>query len=384
MPMIYLDHNATTPLDPRVLKTMLPFFKKSFGNPSSYHRHGREAREALEKARHTVAHLLGAMPREIVFTSSATEANNLALRGVVRALRNKGRHIITSSIEHHAVLKTCRALEQDGCQITFLPVDGCGRVDPNTVSRAIRRDTILITIMYAHNETGVIQPISDISRIARSHNIIFHTDAVQAFGKIPIPPARELCDLMSLSSHKIYGPKGAGALYIKRGTPISPLLTGGHHEHGLRAGTENVPAIVGFAAAAEHAVKDCGKEAVRLAALRNRLEALLIDSVPDISINGKGVERIPNTTNVSFLSVESESVLLHLDLLGICASAGSACTTGDPEPSHVLLAMGCTPQQAQGAVRFSLGKSTTARDIDTVAAVLTDIVKKLRSISSVA
>jgi len=340
--MIYLDHNATTPLHPLALKAMLPFFKTSFGNPSSYHRAGRAAKAALEKARHTIARLLGAAPGEIVFTSGATEADNLALRGVARALRDRGRHIITSSVEHHAVLKTCRSLEEEGWRVTCLPVDARGRVAPEAVAGAIRPDTVLVSIMYANNETGVVQPVEEISAICRHHHVLFHTDAVQAFGKMPFPAAGEICDLLSLSSHKIHGPKGAGALYIKNGTPIAPLLTGGHHEFGLRAGTENVPAIVGFAAAAEHAVKDCAAEAVRLAALRDRLEALLLDSVPDILVNGTGAVRIPNTSNISFLAIESESILLHLDLLGICASAGSACTTGEPEPSHGLPAAGGT------------------------------------------
>ena len=381
--MIYLDHNATTPLHPRALKAMLPFFKKDFGNPSSYHRAGREARAAVENARQTIASLLGASPCEIIFTSSATEADNLALRGVAWALRHRGRHIITSAVEHHAVLNTCRSLEHEGWQVTYLPVDANGRVDPVSVAQHIRPDTILISVMYANNETGVVQPVVDIGRIARSRSILFHIDAVQAFGKISLPPVAEICDLMSLSSHKIYGPKGAGALYVKNGTPLMPLLTGGHHEFGLRAGTENVPAIVGFAVAARYAVSDCPQEAVRLAALRDQFETLLLDSIPNICINGRGAERIPNTTNISFLAIESESILLHLDLLGICASSGSACTTGEPEPSHVLRAMGCSSQVAQGAVRFSLGRETTPQDIETVVRALSTITQKLRGISSI-
>lgn len=380
--MIYLDHNATTPVHPKALKAMLPFFKKGFGNPSSYHMAGREARAAVERARQTIARLLGVSPCEIIFTSSATEADNLALRGVAQAMRDKRRHIITSSVEHHAVLKTCRSLEKEGWHVTYLPVDAQGRVNPDDVSSAIRPDTVLISIMYANNETGVVQPVKEIGAIARRHRVLFHTDAVQAFGKVSIPPAGDFCDLMSISSHKIYGPKGAGALYIKTGTPLTPLITGGHHEHGLRAGTENVPAIVGFAVAAELVVSSCEQEAKRLAMLRDRFEEKLRALLPDIIIHGDGADRIPNTTNISFITAESESILLHLDLLGICASAGSACTTGEPEPSHVLLAMGCPPQTAQTAVRFSFGRDTTIQDIDTTAEALGDIVKKLRSISS--
>jgi len=382
--MIYLDHNATTPLHPRALEAMLPFFEKSFGNPSSYHRIGRQARTAVEQSRTRIAQLLGCDAPEIIFTSGATEADNLAIRGIAQALRSRGTHIITSTVEHHAVLKTCQALEAAGWHVTYLPVDRAGRVDPADLEKNIRADTILISIMYANNETGVVQPLADLSTIARRHGILFHTDAVQAFGKLPLPRAPQICDLMSLSSHKIYGPKGIGALYVKKGTPLTPVLTGGHHEFGLRAGTENVPAIVGFATAAEIAWNSCTQESVRLAGLRDRFEEQLLASIPEIIIHGKAAHRLPNTSSISFLSVESESILLHLDLMGICASAGSACTTGEPEPSHVLRAMGCTPQVAQTSVRFSFGRETSEGDLDTVIKALETTIRKLRGISSIA
>lgn len=381
--MIYLDHNATTPLHPQAREAMLPFLGDAFGNPSSYHRLGREAKAAVDRARKTLAEALGTQPQEIVFTGSGTEADNLALRGVAHALRKKGRHIITSAIEHHAVLQTCRALERDGFAVTCLRVDAQGRVDPDALVKSIRPDTILISIMYANNETGVIQPVEDVGRIARKHGVLFHTDGVQAFCKIPVTAGIQAADLFSIASHKIYGPKGAGALFVRSGTPLTPLLTGGHHEFSLRAGTENVAALAGFAAAAALGTSSLEREALRLAAVRERLEEQLQKAVPDIIIHGKKARRVPNTSNISFLSVESESVLLHLDLLGICASAGSACTTGTPEQSHVLQAMGCSAQEAQGAVRFSLGKDTTPQDIDTVVAALVAITKKLRKISSV-
>lgn len=380
--MIYLDHNATTPLHPQALEAMLPFLGAAFGNPSSYHRLGREAKAAVDKARKTLAQALGAQPREIIVTSGGTEADNFALRGVAHALRAKGRHIITSAVEHHAVLKTCKALEKDGGAVTCLPVDDQGRVDLDAVLKSIRPDTILISVMYANNETGVVQPVEDIGRLAREHGVLFHTDAVQAFCKIPVVAAVRHVDLLSIASHKIYGPKGAGALFVRSGTPLAPLLAGGHHEFSLRAGTENVAALVGFAEAAALGMGSLEHEAVRLAALRDRLEEQLLKAVPDIIIHGKNAPRVPNTSNISFLSVESESILLHLDLLGICASAGSACTTGSPEQSHVLLAMGCSAPEAQGAVRFSLGKDTNENQINTVTEALCGIIKKLRQVSS--
>lgn len=379
---IYLDHNATTPLCPEAYEAMLPFFYGSFGNPSSYHHLGRQACSALEAARRVFAAVSGCSPGEVVFTDGGTEANNLALRGAAAALKGRGRHIITSAIEHHSVLKTAEALGRDGFEITFLPVDVQGVVDLQLAAEAIRHDTILISVMHANNETGAVQPVEEIGRAARQRGIVFHTDAVQSFGKLQLGSVFDFADMVTVSAHKIYGPRGAGALLVRRGTPLAPLMTGGHHEQGLRPGTENVAAIAGFAAAAQQAMGKLGSEAVRLSALRDRFEEMLLQTISNISINSRSAPRSPNTSSVCFAGIESESMLLHLDLLGICASAGSACTTGEPEPSHVLRAMGLSSVQAQGAVRFSLGRSTTPDQIDTAAAALAGIVKKLREVSS--
>jgi cysteine desulfurase len=379
---IYFDHNATTPLCPEARSAMLPFLEGMFGNPSSYHHLGRQARASLQAARRELAVIFGCRPDEVVFTAGGTEANNIALLGVVSALKDRGRHIITSAIEHHSVLKTAEALAGDGFDVTFAPVDAQGVVDLERVAAAIRPDTTLISIMSANNETGALQPVRELGAYARRHGIVFHTDAVQVFGKTHLGAVLDHADLVTLASHKIYGPVGAGALLVRRGTSLAPIMTGGHHEQGLRPGTENVAAIAGFAAAAKQAVSGFDTEAVRIAALRDRFEKRLLAAIPNISINSRAAGRVPNTSNICFSGVESESVLLHLDLLGICASAGSACTTGEPEPSHVLMAMGLSKLQAQGALRFSLGRSTTAEQVDAVAEALTDIIKKLRTVSS--
>jgi len=379
---IYFDHNATTPLCAEARSAMLPFFDGAFGNPSSYHHLGRQARASLQEARRTLADIFGCSPLEVVFTAGGTEANNMALRGVAAALKDRGRHIITSAIEHHSVLKTAEALAGGGYEITFVPVAAQGVVDPARVAAAVRPDTILISVMSANNETGALQPMRELGAVARQRGIVFHTDAVQAFGKISMGSFFEFSDLVTLASHKIYGPPGAGALLVRRGTPIASVMTGGHHEQGLRAGTENLAAIAGFAAAAQQAVSGLDTEAARVAALRDRFEDRLLATIPNISINSRAAGRVPNTSNICFSGVESESVLLHLDLLGICASAGSACTTGEPEPSHVLRAMGLPSLQAQGALRFSLGRSTTAEQVDAVNEALTGIIKKLRAVSS--
>lgn len=381
-PTIYFDHNATTPLCPEARNAMLPFLEAAIGNPSSYHHLGRPARASLQAARRELAAILKCIPAEVVFTAGGTEANNMALRGVAAALKDRGRHIITSAIEHHSVLKTAEALAGEGYDVTFVPVDAQGVVDPECVAEVIRADTILISVMSANNETGALQPALELGACARRHGIVFHTDAVQTFGKIQMGAVLEHADLVTLASHKIYGPVGAGALLVRLGTPLASVITGGHHEHGLRAGTENVAAIAGFAAAAQQAVSGLDTEAARIAALRDRFEERLLATIPNISINSRAAGRVPNTSNICFSGVESESVLLHLDLLGICASAGSACTTGEPEPSHVLRAMGLSSMQAQGAVRFSLGRSTTAEQVDTVARALAGIIKKLRAVSS--
>ena len=382
--MIYLDHNATTPLHPRVFRAMEPYLKERFGNASSSYQAGREARTALENSRTTVAGCIGAGPREIIFTSGGTESDNCAVRGVARALREKGEHIITSSIEHHAVLKTCQVLEKEGFRVTYLPVDSDGRVDPEDVRKNLDQRTILISIMYANNETGVIQPIREIASIAREKNIVFHTDAVQTVGKIPFAVNDLGVDLLSISGHKIYGPKGIGALYVREGIPLQPILTGGHHEHNLRAGTENIPSIVGLAQAMSMATQHMNAASDKLSALRQRLESGILNRIDDVQINGLQAPRLPNTSSISFRLIEGESILLHLDLRGICVSTGSACTTDSPEPSHVLTAMGILPQAAQGTIRFSLGEDNTKEEIDSVIDALCDITTRLRNISSLA
>jgi cysteine desulfurase len=379
---VYFDFNATTPLCPEAHAAMLRVLDGSPGNPSSYHRLGRQAAGLLAAARKTLADIFCCHPAEVIFTSGGTEANNLALRGAVAALQSRGNHIITSSVEHHSVLKTAEALMHAGCEVTFLPVDAQGVVQPEAVAAAIRPDTILISVMWANNETGALQPVDEIGDIARKQGIAFHTDAVQAFGKIPVPFLLDRVDMATVTAHKVYGPMGTGALLVKRGTPLAALMTGGHHEQGLRPGTENLPAIAGFAAAAAQAAANLAGESVRSAALRNAFEEEVLRSIPGALINSRTAQRVPNTSSICFEGIESESILLHLDLLGICASAGSACTTGEPEPSHVLRAMGLSHLQAQGTVRFSFGCSTTPEQITAAGGVLAGIVKKLRAISS--
>ncbi len=380
--MIYLDHNATTPLHPKALEAMLPLLRQQYGNPSSYHRMGRDARTALDTARRTAADCLGAEPGEILFTGSGTESDNLALRGAARAGSRRSGRIVTSTTEHHAVLETCRDLEREGFTVTFVPVDENGVVLPEVLRRHVSPDTILVSIHHANNETGVIQPVSELAAAAHNAGALFHTDAVQAAGKIQLRADETGADLISVSGHKIYGPKGVGMLYVRSGTDIAPCITGGSHESGLRAGTENVAGIAGFAAALALAVENLEDTAYRTAQLRDRLEAGIREAVPDIRINGAGAQRVPNTTNISFRSVEAESVLLYLDLYGICASAGSACTTGSPEPSAVLLAMGLPAEEAQSALRFSLGTESTREQIDTTVQAVVEIIKKLRAVSS--
>jgi len=379
---IYFDHNATTALCSEARQAMLPFFGGAAGNPSSYHHLGRQARSAMQASRRTIADIFRCSPDAVVFTSGGTEANNLALRGAAAALQHRGRHIIISAVEHHSVLKTAEALSREGFELKVLPVDPQGLVDPQQLARAVRSDTILASVMFANNETGAVQPVRELGNVARQHGIVFHTDAVQAFGKIPIGPVFDFADMVTLASHKIYGPAGAGALLVRAGTPLSPIITGGHHEGGLRGGTENLAAIAGFAAAAQRAAERLDEEALRIGSLRDRFEKRIREEISGVRINSRDAQRVPNTSNICFEGVESESVLLHLDLLGICASSGSACTTGEPEPSHVLRAMGLSSMQAQGALRFSLGRGTTAAEVDTVAEALRGIIEKLRALSS--
>jgi len=381
-PMIYLDHNATTPLRQEVLDAMLPYLGKQFGNASSYYRLGREAKDALESSRKKVARFIGAQPAEIIFTSGGTESDNLAIRGVAHALREKGNHIITSAIEHHAVLRTCEALQRDGFTITYVPVDSNGRINPDNIKRHINQKTILISLMQVNNETGVIQPVDEVGTIAREAGIIFHTDAVQATGKLPVDVEMLKVDLLSITAHKLYGPKGIGALYMRKGTPLRPVITGGHHEHNLRAGTENIAAIAGFAKALFLALEQRETAVHRITLLRERLESQVLSRIADVQLNGSGAPRVCNTSNMSFGAIDGESILLHLDLRGICASTGSACTTGIPEPSHVLTAMGVPAGSAQGSLRFSLGRDNTEQEIDMVVEALAEITSQLRAITS--
>jgi cysteine desulfurase len=373
---VYLDHNASTPVHPEVLAEMLPYFSEIFGNPSSVHAFGRAAREAVDRARERIAAFLGVAAEEIVFTSGGTESDNLAVKGLALA-RGRG-HVITSQIEHHAVLRTCQALEAQGFAVTYLPVDQYGIVDPDDVRRAIRPDTVAISIMHANSEVGTIEPVGAIGAIAREHGVPFHVDAVQTFGKIPLDPHAMHIDLLSFSGHKIYGPKGVAGLYVRKGTRMVSVQHGGDHERRRRAGTENVPGIVGLAKAVEIRARDMHAEAERLRGLRDRLWEGIRTRVPDVRLNGHPTERLPGTANLAFRHVESESIVLGLDLKGIAVSAGSACTSGHVEPSHVLVAMGVPLDWAMGAVRFSLGRSTAAEDIDYVVECLEPLVRRLR------
>ncbi|MGC9004304.1 MAG: cysteine desulfurase NifS [bacterium] len=379
--MIYMDYNATTPIDERVLDSMLPYLREEFGNPSSIYSLAQRARKAVEEAREKLAKLLNCDPKEIIFTSGGTESDNFALKGIAYANQDKGKHIITSQIEHHAVLNTCKFLEKQGFQITYLPVDRYGVVDLEALERSITPQTILISIMFANNEVGTIQPIKEIARIARKYGVYFHTDAVQAVGKIPIDVKELGIDLLSLSAHKFYGPKGVGALYVRRGVRIVPFIQGGEQEKGRRGGTENVAGIVGLGKAAEIAQEEMEEEEKRVRALRDQLEKGLLERIPEVILNGHPQNRLYNTLSICVKYVEGESMLINLDREGICASSGSACTSGSLEPSHVLLAMGVPPEVAHGSLRFSLGKFNKEEDVERVIEVLPPIVEELRKIS---
>lgn len=382
MKKVYLDHNATTPTDPLVLEAMLPYYKDIFGNASSVHEFGRLARKGIDEARLKVARLLGAKdPDEIVFTGSGTEADNFAIKGAADSLRSKGSHIITSSIEHHAVLSACKFLEKNGFQVTYLPVDKFGIIDLEELKKAVTDKTILISIMYANNEVGTIEPVEEIAKIAKQKGILFHTDAVQAVGKIPIDVLKLGVGLLSLSAHKLYGPKGVGALYIRKGVKLTPLLHGGHHEKNRRAGTENVAGIVGLGKAAELAAKNMKEETVRIKTLRDRLEKGIMGSIKYTYLNGHPENRLCSTANISFEYLEGEGIILNLDMDGVGVSTGSACTSGSLEPSHVLTAMGIDAVKTQGSIRFSLGKDNTEEDVDYVVKVLPPIIERLRKMS---
>lgn len=378
---VYLDHNATTPLDPRVLEAMMPYLREEYGNPSSLHQWGRAARTALEDSRAKIASLLGAERESIIFTGGGTEADNLAIKGTAWANQEKGKHIITSAVEHHGVIHVCEYLQKQGFEVSYLPVDGKGRLDLEGLRRAIRPDTILITLMHANNETGTLFPLGEIGQIARERKILFHTDAIQSFCKIPLDVEKDQLDLLSISAHKIYGPKGVGALYIRKGTRITPVLHGGSQERKRRPGTENVAGVVGFAQAAVLLHADMEREAKRLATLRDALQAGIRERIPHVHLNGDPDHRLPGTLNMSFEFVEGESLILHLDREGIAVSSGSACTSGSLEPSHVLLAMGIPHEVCHGSLRFSLGRSTTKEQIEYTLEALTRIVERMRAMS---
>ena len=379
---IYLDHNATTPPAAEVVDRMAAALRDQFGNPSSVHHFGQMAKAALDDARSAAAALVGGDPSEIVFTSSGTESDNFAIRGVAEALEVTGkRHLITSAIEHEAVLNTFKALARRGWKTTLLPVDQSGIVAPEALEAALTDDTALVTVMHANNEIGTIQPVAQLARLARSRGAIFHTDAVQTAGKIPIDVKALGVDLLSVSAHKFYGPKGAGALWIRRGVRLQPPMTGGKQERGRRAGTENVAGIVGLGVAAQLARDKMAAEGDRLASLRDRLEEGVLERVAGTAINGDRSARVPNTTNISFDRIEAESLLIALDLAGIAVSTGSACSSGTLEPSHVLKAMGFPVHRTQNSIRFSLGAANTAADVDRVIEVLPGVVEKLRNLT---
>jgi len=382
MRQIYLDHNATTPVHKEVLDAMMPYFSEEYGNASSVYSIGHKAKQAIEGARETIGNAIGTEAADIIFTSGGTEADNFAIKGIAMANLNKGRHIITSGIEHLAVLEPCRFAERElGFDVTYLPVDKYGMVDMDKLKDAIRKDTILISIMMANNETGTIQPIKEIAGIARENKIYFHTDAVQALGKLPIDVEELGADLCSFSGHKVYGPKGIGAIYLRKGVRVTPFQHGGHHERSKRAGTENVPGIIGFAKAVEIAIRDMKKNEAYLKKLTKKMWDGLNKELKEIYLNGHPEKRLSNTLNISFRYVEGESMVLNFDMKGIYASTGSACTSGSLEPSHVLTAMGVPPDIAQGSVRFSFGYENTEEDVDYCLAEIPPIIEKLRKMS---
>ena len=384
MHRVYFDNNATTPVLPEVFEAMRPYFGEHFGNASSIHHHGQETRAGVERARESVAALLGCRPSEIVFTSGGTEGDNLAIFGLMGGLAQAGDHVVTSTIEHHAVLNSCKHLEAAGCEVTYVPVDGRCLVDPDDVRRALRPNTKLITIMLANNETGVLQPIEEIGKIAAEADVYFHTDGVQAAAKVPIDVKRIGCDLLSISGHKMHAPQGVGALYVRKGTILQPMLYGGSHERSRRAGTENVPGIVGLGKAAELAREALEHgDLAKMAAMRDRIQETLLGAVEATGVNGDGAPRVPNTTNIYFDYIEGEALVIALDLKGLAVSTGAACSSGAIEPSHVLTAMGLRPDRARASLRFSLGKQNTPEDVEFALSLVPQTVARLRELSPV-
>jgi cysteine desulfurase len=380
MRRVYFDNNATTPVLPEVFEAMKPFFGEHFGNASSIHHHGQETRAAVERARESVAALLGCRSSEIVFTSGGTEADNLAVFGLV----SEGDHVITSTIEHHAVLNACKRLEDTGCELTYVPVDGHGQVNPDDVKRVLRPNTKLISVMMANNETGVLQPLEEIGKIAVEADVYFHSDVVQAAGKVPINVEKIACDLLSISGHKMHAPQGIGALYVRKGTLLNPMLYGGSHERSRRAGTENVPGIVGLGKAAQIAVEafhSGGVEAI--GRMRDRIQTTVLAAVEATGVNGDDAPRVPNTTNIYFDHIEGEALVIALDLKGLSVSTGAACSSGAIEPSHVLTAMGLRKDRARASIRFSLGKQNTAEEVDFALGLVPETVARLRELSPV-
>lgn len=381
MRQVYLDHNATTPVLPEVREAVAPFLGERFGNPSSIHWAGREVRKAVEDARGRVAEFLGCQPLEVVFTSSGTEGDNLAIQGIALRKGNEGKHLVTSSVEHPAVINTCRFLERHGWRVTYVPVNRQGIVEPDAVRRAIERDTVLVSVMYANNETGCVMPIREIGEIAREAGVPMHTDAVQAAGKLPIDFASLPVDLLTFSGHKVNALKGAGGLVVRKGLELEAVLHGGHQERGRRGGTENVVGIVAMGKAFELLRERMGRDVEEVRRLRDRFERELFARIPELVRNGHPTERLPNTVNVSFRYVEGEAMLLNLDMLGIACSSGSACTSGSLEPSPILMAMGADPTDAQGALRFSLGHGNTDEDVEYAVSAIEQVVGKLRALS---
>ena len=380
MRRVYLDNNATSPLLPEVFEAMKPYFFEKFGNASSIHQQGQQSRAAVERAREQVADLVNCRSAEIVFTSGGTEGDNLALFGLVKP----GDHVITSAVEHHAVLNACKRLQEIGCEVTYLPVDGQAVVDPDDVRRAIRPETKLISIIFANNETGVLQSVNEIGGVAAEADVYFHTDAVQAAGKVAIDVKEIRCDLLTLTAHKMHGPQGAGALYVRKGTLLQPMFYGGRHERSRRAGTENLPGIVGLGKAAEIARQGFTDGSVdRMAALRDRLESTIVETIDQVGVNSADAPRVPNTTNLVFDCIEGEAMVIALDLKGLSVSTGAACSSGAIEPSHVLTAMGLSPERARASLRFSLGKQNTGEDIDFALQLIPEVVARLRDLSPV-